>query len=122
MAQVKQIEGRWVLVFTCHPQEMTAERRAATGDYCTWSVPGTSATSPWDIGLARPFTAEPDLFAAPLVQRRDGSWVLVGFLNTEPKGELNFHITDPIPVGLDEHGTLRADNVIRSGRRGDQFV
>jgi beta-fructofuranosidase len=108
VAQVKQIEGRWVLVFTCHPQEMTAERRAATGDYCTWSVPGTSATGPWDIGLARPFTAEPDLFAAPLVQRRDGSWALVGFLNTEPKGELNFHITDPIPVALDEQGALRA--------------
>jgi len=108
VAQVRRIEGRWVLVFTCHPQEMTAERRAATGDYCTWSVPGTSARGPWDIGLARPFTAEPDLFAAPLVQRRDGSWVLVGFLNTEPKGELNFHITDPIPVGLDEHGALTA--------------
>jgi beta-fructofuranosidase len=108
VAQVKQIEGRWVLVFTCHPQEMTAERRAATGDYCTWSVPGTSATGPWDIGLARPFTAEPDLFAAPLVQRRDGSWALVGFRNTEPKGELNFHITDPIPVALDEHGALGA--------------
>ena len=57
VAQVRQIDGRWVLVFTCHPQEMTAERRAATGDYCTWSVPGTSATGPWDIGLARPFTA-----------------------------------------------------------------
>ena len=86
VAQVRQIEARWVLVFTCHPQEMTSERRAATGDY----------------------TAAPDLFAAPLVQRRDGSWVLVGFLNTEPKGELNFHITDPIPVALDEHGTLKA--------------
>ena len=26
----------------------------------------------------------------------------------DEKGELNFHITDPIPVGLDEHGTLQA--------------
>ncbi len=108
VAQVKEIDGRWVLVFTCHPQEMTAERRAATGDYCTWSVPGTSASGPWDIGLARPFTAEPDLFAAPLVQQRDGSWALVGFRNTEPRGELNFHIADPIPVGLDTHGALVA--------------
>ena len=38
--QNKEIDGRWVLVFTCHPQEMTAERIARTGDYCTWSVPG----------------------------------------------------------------------------------
>lgn len=108
VAQVAQVDGRWVMVFTCHPQEMTAERRARTGDYCTWSVPGTGALGPWDIELARPFVAEPDLFAAPLVRRRDGSWALIGFRNTEPAGALSFEITDPIPVGLDSHGTLRA--------------
>jgi beta-fructofuranosidase len=109
--QVKQVTGRWVLVFTCHPQEMTAERLAATGDYCTWSVPGPEDGSfprSWDIGLARPFTAEPDLFAAPLVQQRNGDWALVGFRNTEPRGELNFHIDDPIPVRLDADGHLEA--------------
>ena len=108
VAQVAQVDGRWVMVFTCHPQEMTADRRARTGDYCTWSVPGAGALGPWDIGLARPFVAEPDLFAAPLVRRRDGSWALIGFRNTEPAGVLSFEITDPIPVGLDSHGTLRA--------------
>jgi beta-fructofuranosidase len=115
VAQVRQIDGRWVLVFTCHPQEMTDERRAATGDYCTWSVPSSSgrgALGPWDIGQARPFTAEPDLFAAPLVQQRDGTWALVGFRNTEPRGELNFHILDPIPVDLDGSGHLVAANAL----------
>lgn len=107
VAQVKQIDGRWVMVFTCHPQEMTAERRALTGDYCTWSVAGDSALGPWDISLARPFTAEPDLFAAPLVQLRDGSWVFVGFRNTEPSGLLSFEIIDPIPVVVDAAGLLR---------------
>jgi len=108
VAQVAQVDGRWVMVFTCHPQEMTAERRELSGDCCTWSVPGDGALGPWDIGLARPFVAEPDLFAAPLVRRRDGSWALIGFRNTEPAGVLSFEITDPIPVGLDSHGTLRA--------------
>jgi beta-fructofuranosidase len=108
VAQVKEVDGRWVMVFTCHPQEMTRERRSLTGDYCTWSVPGDSALGPWDVGLARPFTSEPDLFAAPLVRRRDGSWALVGFRNTEPTGVLSFEIIDPVPVGLDDHGTLRA--------------
>lgn len=111
VAQVKQVGDRWVLVFTCHPQEMTDERIAATGAYCTWSVPGPAdGTFPavWDIGLARPFTAEPDLFAAPLVQQRDGTWSLIGFRNTEPRGELNFHIVDPIPVRLDADGHLVA--------------
>jgi beta-fructofuranosidase len=107
VAQVRRIEGRWVLVFTCHPQEMTAERRAATGDYCTWSVPGTSATGPWDIGLARPFTAEPDLFAAPLVQRRDGSWCWSG--SSTPSRRASSTSTSPTRSGRPgRDGTLQA--------------
>ncbi|HEY0240652.1 MAG TPA: hypothetical protein VGC37_18635 [Friedmanniella sp.] len=106
--QSKQIDGRWVLVFTCHPQEMTPARRAELGEYCTWSVPSPGPLGPWDITLARPFEAEPDLFAAPLVQRRDGSWAIVGFRNTEPRGTYSFDIIDPIPVGLDDAGYLVA--------------
>jgi len=106
--QSKVVDGRAVLVFTCHPQEMTAERIAETGEYCTWSVPSPGVLGPWDISQARPFTAEPDLFAAPLVQQRDGSWALVGFRNTEPKGIDGFHILDPIPVTVDDEGYLVA--------------
>lgn len=106
--QSRQIDGRWVLVFTCHPQEMTAERIARTGSYCTWSVPSPGPLGPWDIDRARPFIAEPELFAAPLVQRRDGSWVLVGFRNTEPRGIDSFFIIDPVPVTLDAEGYLVA--------------
>jgi beta-fructofuranosidase len=106
--QNKVIDGRPVLVFTCHPQEMTPERIATSGEYCTWSVPSTSLTGPWDISLARPFTPEPDLFAAPLVQARDGNWVILGFRNLEPKGQDGFEIIDPIPVGLDGDGHLIA--------------
>ncbi len=61
---------------------------------------------PWDIGLARGFVAEPDLFAAPLVQQRDGSWALLGFRNLESKEIDAFEILDPIPVTLDDEGYL----------------
>ena len=54
----------------------------------------------WPVGL----------LAAPLVQQRDGSWALVGFRNTEPKGIDAFEILDPIPVTLDDEGFLIADN------------
>ncbi len=89
------VDGRGVLVFTCHPQEMAPTRRAealAAGSACPWSVPSSAANLAggllglWDITAARPVggvDAQP--FAAPLVQRRDGSWVLVGFRNLTPR-------------------------------------
>lgn len=108
VAQVREIDGTPVLVFTCHPQEQTEERKQRSGLHSTWSLTGDSVHGPWDIEKAQPFTAEPALFAAPLVQRRDGTWVLVGFRNTEPEGVLAFDIIDPIPVRL-EGGGLVAD-------------
>jgi beta-fructofuranosidase len=96
VSQVRQIDGQWLLVFTCHPDEQGEPR-----PFCTWYVLGDSALGPWDVTQAKPFEDEPDLFAAPLIQRRDGSWAFVGFLDGKA-----FEIVDPIPVSLTE-GTLR---------------
>lgn len=98
---VRCIDGRWVLVFTCHPQEQTPEQVARFGPHCTWYVLGDGPLGPWDVAAARPFEAEPKLFAAPLVRRRDGTWAFVGFRNEEPEGILSFEILDPIAVTLD---------------------
>jgi len=98
--QVRIVEGRHVLVFTCHPEEQSAGQIERYGPHSTWSVLGDHPLGPWDIDAARPFEAAPKLFAAPLVQRRDGTWAFVGFLNQEPEGILSFEILDPIPVGL----------------------
>lgn len=106
--QVRLIEGQPVLVFTCHPQEQTAERVRRDGPYCTWSVTGPSLTGPWDIAAAKPFVAEPELFAAPLVHTRAGGWALIGFRNTEPAATPPFEITDPIPVRLHDGGLVSA--------------
>jgi beta-fructofuranosidase len=95
VAQVRRIGERWVLLFTCHPDEQ-GERR----EYCAWYVVGDSPLGPWDVAAARPFEDEPRLFAAQLVQRRDGSWALIGFL------EGDFAVIDPIGVEL-AGGTLR---------------
>ncbi len=109
VAQIRVIDGQPVLVFTCHPQEQTDERIAVSGSYCTWSVAGDSVTGHWDISRAEPFTAEPALFAAPLVQRRDGSWALIGFRNREPEGILSFDIIDPVPVRIHDGVLVKAD-------------
>lgn len=98
--QVRVVDGRHVLVFTCHPEEQSAAQIERFGPHSTWSVLGDHALGPWDIDAARPFEAAPKLFAAPLVQQRDGTWAFVGFLNQEPEGILSFEILDPIPVGL----------------------
>jgi hypothetical protein len=39
---------------------------------------------------------------ALLLQDRAGNWVLVGFVNLEPKGINSFDIIDPIPVSLQD--------------------
>jgi beta-fructofuranosidase len=98
--QVRIVDGRHVLVFTCHPEEQSAGQIERFGPHSTWSVLGDHPLGPWDIDAARPFEAAPKLFAAPLVQQRDGTWAFVGFLNQEPEGILSFEILDPIPVGL----------------------
>ncbi len=112
VAQVRVVDGAPVLVFTCHPQEMTAARRAASGGCCTWSVPaadGQGLLGPWDVSRALPLVAEPHLFAAPLVAPRDGSWAFVGSRNTAPEGVLAFEIIDPVRVSVRADGTLAAD-------------
>jgi beta-fructofuranosidase len=98
--QVRVVDGRHVLVFTCHPEEQSSEQIERFGPHSTWSVLGEHPLGPWDIDAARPFEAAPKLFAAPLVQQRDGTWAFVGFLNQEPEGILSFEILDPVPVGL----------------------
>jgi beta-fructofuranosidase len=98
--QVRLVDGQPFLIFTCHPQEMTQSRLDRSGMFCTWIVPGRAVTGPWDLAAARPLTADPSLFAAPLVQRRDGTWAFLGFRNTEAEGILSFEIIDPLGVRL----------------------
>lgn len=110
VAQVRHVEGRWLLVFTCHPAEQSEERRRRHGDFTTWVVAGDGPLGPWDVARAKPFREEPLLFAAPLVQERDGGWAFVGFRNREAEGVFCFEILDPIRVRLDDAGnglTLR---------------
>lgn len=102
VSQVRIVDGRPLLVFTCHPDQQSAGQLSAFGGrFCTWSVAGESLTGPWDLEGARPFRGEPMLTAAPLVRRRDGTWALLGFRNLEPDASA-LEIVDPIPVALED--------------------
>ncbi|WP_323097423.1 glycosyl hydrolase [Intrasporangium sp. YIM S08009] len=98
------VDGVPILVFTCHPDEMTPERRRDADGCCTWSVPSPGLLGPWDLTRARPFRADPTLFAAPVVTRADGSTVIFGFHHDGEDGSL--WIGDPMPVTVDAGGYL----------------
>jgi beta-fructofuranosidase len=100
VSQVRIVDGRPLLVFTCHPDQQSPEQLSRFGRFCTWSVAGESPTGPWDLRLARPFRGEPLLSAAPLVTRRDGGWALLGFRNFEPDAPARLEIVDPILVAV----------------------
>ncbi|HTP19698.1 MAG TPA: hypothetical protein VMJ65_08850 [Solirubrobacteraceae bacterium] len=100
VSQVRLVDGQPTLVFTCHSDQQSAEQLSRFGRFCTWSVAGDSLTGPWAVEHARPFKGEPTLSAAPLVERRDGSWALLGFRNVEPDAPAKLEVVDPIPVTL----------------------
>ncbi len=107
VSQVHEVDGRWVLLFSGHPSIQTAARlaRHATDEvpaYHLWSVVADSPLGPWDVRAAEPFLAEPRLFAGPLVHRRDGRAVLLGFRHLEEDGVDPLEVVDPVPVGVRE--------------------
>ena len=84
--QVRWSRGRtcW-----CSPATRTSCRppgARSTATTAPGSVTGDSLLGPWDLGRAVPFTAEPELFAAPLVQRRDGSGCSSGSATSSRRG------------------------------------
>ncbi|MCL3861563.1 glycoside hydrolase family 68 protein [Actinotalea sp. K2] len=102
--QVAVVDGQPVLVFSCWPDRMDAERRSTWTGGGVWVVPGETLLGPWDIGAATAFD-HPSIYAARLVEQTPGSWVLLGFRDTED-GEFIGEIPDPMPV--ESHGgTLR---------------
>lgn len=114
VTHVHAIDGRPVLTFSCHPIDQTAERIARVGRHTVWAVvgePGGSLAGPWDVRDAQAFTADPLLYAAPLVQRRDGSWAVLGFRTLDPGDRTadddGLTVGDPIAVHI-EGGALVA--------------
>lgn len=100
--QVVTVDGLPVLVFSCWPDRMSAERRAQEPRGGVWSVPGETLLGPWDLAGARPFD-HPSLYAARLVEETPGGWALLGFRDTED-GAFVGEIPDPLPIVRDGDG------------------
>ena len=101
VTQVAVVDGLPVLVFSCWPDHLSAERRAAWTGGGVWVVPGDGLLGPWDFTRARPFD-HPSLYAARLVadDASPSGWSLLGFRDTED-GAFVGEIADPLPVVRD---------------------
>ncbi len=93
--QTAVVDGVPFLVFCCwHPHEDARRGAQATGGM--WFVPGESLLGPWDFEAAGTFD-HPSLYAARLIERQPGDWVIMGFSDTVD-GRFVGEIVDPIPV------------------------
>lgn len=103
--QVATIDGHCVLVFSCNSPRLCGPRKGQMGGI--WVAPAAGPAGPFAIGEAR-LLAREDLYAGRLVQRRDGSWVLLAFEMGRPGEAFPGRISDPLPVHWDPaRGTLR---------------
>lgn len=96
--QVVEVDGQAFLLFCCWDPQQTPRRQAqATGGM--WFAPGESLLGPWDLDAAGTLEHE-SLYAARLIERKPGDWVILGFSDTVD-GEFQGYIVDPIPVVRD---------------------
>jgi beta-fructofuranosidase len=97
--QVETVDGGFVLVFSARAEDFSEQRRRRQGALtATFVCPAPSLLGPFDPAAAREVTA-PSLYSGRLTQRHDGSWVMLGFLDSDPDGGFVGEITDPIPLG-----------------------
>lgn len=105
--QFHRVAGRGVVLFSCLRSEL-GEERAETGTTGgIWAVACEDPTQGVDISEATLLT-DNRLYAGRLVDDREGRTVLLAFHHTGVDGNFIGGLSDPIPVGWDEEGCLRA--------------
>lgn len=93
--QTVVVDGQPFLLFCCGPShQMEARSQQATGGM--WFAPGESLLGPWDLDAAGTLD-HPSLYAARLIERSPGDWVIVGF-SDKVAGVFQGEILDPLPV------------------------
>jgi beta-fructofuranosidase len=104
VTQVVEVDGRWVLLFSCLHPELSAQRRAS-GRGGVWWLPVASPTGPFDIAAAQRLTGEA-VYSGRLIQDPTGGWVLLAFRHLDDRGGFVGELADPVPVAWQPDGTL----------------
>jgi beta-fructofuranosidase len=96
--QVEVVDNIPVLVFSSRSTDLS-ERRRRRGDVitATYICPTGTLLGPFDPAIASPVTV-PALYSGRLVRKSSGSWVMLGFHDSDGDGGFVGEIVDPIPL------------------------
>ena len=97
--QLAVVDADPVLLFNCLGPQLSPARREAGEQDGVWVLRPDSLLGPYDVTKATRLTDE-SLYVGKLVQRRDGQWVLLAFVNQDAEGAFVGSISDPRPVAL----------------------
>lgn len=96
-----QVQGRWVLMFSCLGSEMPG---ADPGGGGVWTVAVDGPGAPVDVATAVRLTTE-DLYVGRLVPLRDGEVRFLAFENRAEDGQFAGGIIDPLEVAWNRNRT-----------------
>jgi len=91
--QVLEVEGRWVLLFSCLSSDMPG---AAPGSGGVWSLPVDGPGAPVDVAAAVRVTDE-SCYVGKVVHDL-GTPYFLAFRNRDARGDFVGGVTDPVPV------------------------
>jgi beta-fructofuranosidase len=109
--QLAEVDGRWVLTFSCGGGQLGGAAKVAGGRGGIWVVNASGPeVRPFDISSAYRL-ADEALYVGRLIPDRAGRWMMLAFRNIDGAGRFGGEIIDPIPVGWD------GDRLVMQGDR-----
>lgn len=95
--QLAVVDGRPLLLFSCLGPNLSPARRNASEPGGVWVLRPDSLLGPNDVTRATLLTDE-SLYVGKLVERRDGRWVLLAFVNQDADGAFVGCLSDPLEL------------------------
>ncbi len=95
--QLVEIDGTWVLLFSCDTAHVTGGRAASGEVGGIWALALDDPATPFDTAKAVRLT-EDTFYSGRAVQGRDGSWSLLAFENVGTDGEFIGRLSDPLAL------------------------
>lgn len=106
VTQVVEIDGRWLLLFSCLRAELASWRHDTDLTGGVWMAEADGPLGPFHLENARRLTDD-SLYAGRVIQDRRGDWQFLAFENYRG-GEFVGRLADPLPFAALRAGTIPA--------------